>query len=201
VGIENPSLKNILSKRRLFAALQSKYRAQCKIDVIAAWQTCELALALIDSTANEYSLDRDKVILQEQSIQAFEDGLNLSYDLFYKSQDQKHFDNCFKLLERSKGKVLLENLRMVNQFASVSSSLLENEREIKSELLLVEQSIFKGELAEHPSTDLPAMRERYSDLKHDYANLMEDMKRNAPDYYKLRFDHRMIDLQKIQAEL
>jgi len=200
-GLENPPLKNILSKRRLFIALQSKYRTQHKINVNTAAQTCELALALLDSTANEYSLDRDKVILQEQSIQAFEDGINMSYDLFHKTQDQKYFDNCFALIERSKGKVLLENLRMVNQFASVNPSLLESEREIKSELLLVEQSIFKGELAASPPADLPAMRERYADLKHDYANLIQNIKHNAPDYYKLRFDHHVVDLQKIKTEL
>src|SRR6478736_3356589 len=201
MGLENPPLKNILSKRRLFTALQSKYRAQRKLDVTTAGQTCELALALLDSTANEYSLDRDKVILQEQSIQAFEDGINMLYDLFHKTQDQKHLDHCFALIERSKGKVLLENLRMVNQFASVDPSLLENEREIKSELLLVEQSIFKGELAASPPADLPAMRERYADLKHDYANLIQNIKHNAPDYYKLRFDHHVVDLQKIKTEL
>lgn len=205
---ENPDLKNILSKKRLFLVLQSKYRAQLKqcphtdtASTLAAWQTCQLSLALSDSTVNEYSLDRDKVILAERTIQAFEDGLRMKYHLFRQTKSMRHFDDCFRLAERSKGNVLLENLRMVNQFASVDPVLLEKERQIKSELVLTEQGIYKGELAKSQPPDLPTLRERYADLKREYASLMEDIKLHAPDYYKLRFDHHVIDPRKIQTNL
>lgn len=208
-AFNNPSLHNILSKKQLFTTLQKKSQLLWKIYGIrkdtsilkSAWATNKLALALLDSTANEFSLDKDKVILTEQSFSAFDEGIQIAYTMYQQTNDEIFFENCFSLTDKSKGRVLLEKLRVVNQFAGISPELLIAERELKSELLLTEQGLYKEELKKNVSSELPLLRERYSDSKRHYAALIGKIKKEAPDYYHLRFDHQVISTQQMQRQL
>lgn len=199
----NPFLKNVISKKQLFSILQKKSQLEEKLyngkDVsilLRAFNTNQLSLALLDSTANEFSLDKDKIILSEQSYSAFEDGIRISNSLYQKTRDEKYFTNVISLIEKSKGNLLLENLRLVNRFSGIKQEWLEREKELKSEMLLVEQSLYQTEKSDHQKS-----RERYAVLKRDYSSLIEQIKREAPDYYKLRFDHSVASPQTIQQQL
>ncbi len=205
----NPSLKNILFKKQLFKTLQLKSQLLEKLALanndrkmlLKAYRSNQLSLALLDSTANEFSLDKDKVILADESLGAFEASIRVAFLLHEQTGEARYFNDCFNLMDRAKGFILLENLRLVNHFGSINPEWLEKEKAIKSELFVTEQALYKNEISPIPPDGAYAVRERYADLKRDYANLIEDIKRNAPDYYNLRFDHHVIEPQKIQAEL
>lgn len=206
---ENPLLRGIPFKKQLFKALQMKSHLLEKLSLVnndrqlllKSLHCHQLSIALLDSTANEFSLDRDKVILADETRDAFEGGIRVAFSLYHHSGEANYFDDCFSLIERGKGLILLENLRLVNNFGGANPEWLEKEKAIKSELFDSEQAIYKNEIRHTSSKETQSLRDRYADLKRDYASLMEDIKHHAPDYYKLRFDHHVIDPQKIQTEL
>jgi len=208
-SLDNPVLVNILSKKHLFSALQAKARLLEKSfhqtkqfnNLKQAFETNQLLLSLLDSTANEYSLDQDKIILTEQSYSAFEDGIRMSSILYQETHDDQYFNNIISLIEKSKGILLLENLRMVNRFSGIRQEWFEKERELKSQLLLAEQAIYDFELTPKKSDNLQNLRIQYEDIKRDYSKLISQIKREAPDYYKLRFDHSVISVRAIQHQL
>ena len=201
----NPDLQSVISKKQLFRVLQKKSRLEEKLytatnDVnllIRAFRTNQFSLALLDSTANEFSLDKDKIILSEQSYSAFEDGIRISNKLYQKSGEEKYFTSVVSLIERSKGNLLLENLRLVNRFSGIKQEWLEREKELKAEMLLTEQSLYQTE----NSDDVQKNRERYAAIKRDYGALIEQIKRDAPGYYKLRFDHSVVSPETIQKQV
>jgi CHAT domain-containing protein len=205
----NPNLKNVLSKKQLFSVLQKKAQLHEKISVlkndlgalVKAFNTNHLALALLDSTANEFSLDKDKIILSEQSYAAFEDAIRISNTLYKKANEEKYFNNVIALIEKSKGNLLLENLRLVNRFSGIKQEWLNQEKELKAEMLLVEQSIYQAEEKSEGKAELQKSRERYAAIKREYSALIEQIKREAPDYYKLRFDHSVVSGEMIQQQL
>jgi tetratricopeptide (TPR) repeat protein len=205
----NPSLERIISKKHLFTALQKKsvlleqlFRRKGTLpDLEKAFRTNRLALALLDSTANEFSLDRDKIILREQSFSAFESSIRMAYELYRQTGDEQYLDDCFTLMDKSKGVLLLENLRLVNRFSGVRPEWLERERTYKSEMLLLEQSLYRAELNKKNPGELNAVRERYASVKNDYARLMENFKKESPDYYRLRFDRTVITPEMVQRQL
>ena len=207
-GSENPMLVNVVSKKQLFHALRMKtvlfenlfQKTQDVSDLTQALNTNRLSLALLDSTANEFSLDKDKIILSEQSYSAFEDGIRISNKLYQATRDEKYFANVIALIEKSKGNLLLENLRLVNRFSGIKQEWLEREKELKAEMLLTEQALYEAEASEKES-DVQQIRERYAMIKRDYSTLIEQIKREAPDYYKLRFDHSVVTSETIQQQL
>ncbi|HEU5292983.1 MAG TPA: CHAT domain-containing protein [Cyclobacteriaceae bacterium] len=202
----NPVLQNVFSNRQLFGVLQKKSRLEEKLSandvglLIRAQNTNQLSLSLLDSTTNEFSLDRDKIILSEQSYSAYEDGIRISNKLYEITSEEKYFSNVVSLIEKSKGNLLLENLRLVNRFSGIKQEWLEREKELKAEMLLTEQALYKAGGTEK-SNDIQRTRERYATIKRDYSTLIEQIKREAPDYYKLRFDHSVVSAETIQKQL
>src|SRR5258706_3505802 len=205
----NPALIGLLSKKQVFKVLQKKSRLLEKlfgenkdINVLTrAFHTNQLSLALLDSTANEVSLDKDKVNLAEESYSAFEDGIRMAYELYQQSNDKKYLVDCFSLIDKSKGIVLLDNLRQVDRFAGINLELVNREKEIKSELFLTEQDLYEQEIKNQKPAELATARERYASLKRDYADLMNKIKSEAPEYYRLRFDRDVIEAEDIQNKL
>jgi|GEM_PF-2279088 len=208
-GQENPPLTNILSKKQLFVSLQMKSRLMEKLyqkkkdDSLLhqAWQINQLSLALIDSTANEFTLDKDKIILAEQSYSAYEDGIRMAYLLFQQTGQENYFADCFSLADKSKGILLLENLRLVNRFAGINPEWLDQEKDLKSELLFSEQAVYESELKKGRADELNTLREHFANAKHEYAALINKIKKEAPDYYRLRFDRRVIAPDLIQSKM
>lgn len=206
---ENPVLRNILSKNHLFSALRSKSRllekSFTKTKRVSflnqAFETNQLSLTLLDSTANEFSLDKDKIILSEQSFGAFEDGIRIANKLYQITGEEKYFNSVLSLIEKSKGVLLLENLRLVNRFSGIKQEWLEREKELKAEMLLVEQALYQSELKEDKPEHVQQTRERYASLKGDYDILINQIKKEAPDYYKLRFDHSVVSAEIIQNQI
>ncbi len=206
---ENPALSQVLSKKRLFTVLHRKSTLLEKMfkeegDAMLlnlAYQTNQLALALFDSTANEFSLDRDKIILREQSFSAFEGSIRMAYELYRQTGDEQYLTDCFALADKSKGVLLLENLRLVNRFSGVQQEWLEKEKAYKSEMLLLEQSIYQAELNKKNIEELNAVRERYASVRNDYARLMESFKNESPQYYRLRFDRTVVTPEIVQQQL
>jgi len=205
----NPSLTEVLSKKQLFVVLQKKSLLLEKLfkknkdvkKLISAFHTNQLSLALLDNTADEISLDRDKVILAEDSYSAFEDGIRMAYALYHQNNDKQYLIDCFSLIDKSKGIVLLEKLRQVDRFAGINPELVNREKEIKSELFLTEQNLYGLEIGNQKPAALAAARERYASLKRDYAELMNKIKSEAPEYYRLRFDRGVIETKDIHDKL
>ncbi len=206
---DNPELNNILSKKSLFQVLQRKYSLLEKLSaqqgdssiLQKAWTTNQLALALIDSTANEVSLDKDKVILAEQSFHAYEDGIRMGIKLFDQTGDDRYFQTCFSMIDKSKGVLLLENLRLVNHFAGVDKQWLDKERDLKSELLSYEGEIFRLTTEGGKPEQLLFFREEYGKAKRDYALLIDSIKKRSPSYYQLRFNHQVMTARDVQQQL
>jgi CHAT domain-containing protein len=204
----NPHLEDLFSKKQVFKVLQKKSQLLEKLFLaeketkilISAANANKLALTLLDSTANEISLDKDKVILAEETYSAFEDGIRLANTLYKQTGGKRYLDDCFTLVDKSKGILLLENLRSVNRFSGINPEWLSREKEIKSELLLTEQDLYKLEIENKSTTELAASRERYGALKRDYASLISKIKTEAPDYYRLRFDHSVISANEVQSQ-
>jgi tetratricopeptide (TPR) repeat protein len=205
----NPLLKQVISKKHLFAALHQKssllekmYQEMGNVPVLKkAFRTNQLALALLDSTANEFTLDKDKIILREQSHSAFEVGIRMAHELYRQTGDGQYFNDCFGLADKSKGVLLLENLRMVNRFSGVKQEWLEKEKALKSEINRMEQSLYEAELKRKKDDELSLIRDRYLETKKDYEVLVAQIKKEAPDYYHLRFDRSAISPEEVQESL
>ncbi len=202
----SPSPKRILSKKLLFEALQRKSNIEERMasnrkdveHLIQSYGTNQLSLALLDSTLNEFSLDNDKMLLADRSYSGFEDGIRLASTLYSITRQEQYLNEAFTLMDRSKGFLLLENLRLVNRFAGISTEWLDTEKGLKAELREAEKALYE---ASGGNDDLPEVRERYAALKRSLSELMTRIKREAPNYYQLRFDHSVVTVPDLKNRL
>jgi CHAT domain-containing protein len=197
--LSNKKLFNVLEVKSLLEeTLYNKHQQLSALE--AALATNRQAIALLDSTSIDFSLDEDRVNLKEQGYQAFERGIRINNLLYRLTGKQQYAAQVFSLMEMSKSMLLLENLRVVNRFSRVSEEWLSREKEIKSELFAVEKSLYQIELGKG-SDDPHKLRQRYADLKQEHRMLIDRLRKQSPDYYRLRFDHSVVTPEAVQAKL
>jgi CHAT domain-containing protein len=204
----NPALNKVLSNKRMFAALQHRSRLFEKryhIDRSTSWlqkayATNHLALALLDSTASDFSFDEDKIVLTEQSYGAYEDGIRMAILLHEVTGKTRYLDECFRLLDKSKGILLLDKLRLVTRFSGLNEEWLIREKELKSEMLVTEKALHTASLQNNQG-EVQSSRERLASIKRDYSTLMDKVKRESPDYFRLRYDRDPVSIDIVQKEL
>jgi CHAT domain-containing protein len=205
-----PVLNGILAKKNLFTSLHylsglhflNFKNANDDRSLDKAWDISKLSIALLDSAMNEVGLQKDKVIVAEQTFSAYENAIRIGFEKFRITGDDRYLEECFLLTDKSKGSVLLENLRTVNSFAGVDPVWFDRERELQSELSLMEQSLHKLEVDPgKDSTGLHEIRASFAARKHEYSELLETLQLKAPEYYKLRFDHSVLPTASIQKDL
>ncbi|MFN3840396.1 MAG: CHAT domain-containing protein [Cyclobacteriaceae bacterium] len=199
--------QKVLSNKLLFNALLEKAGILEKLHEIhkqtyylkQAVEINQLAIALLDSTSIEFSFDDDRINLTAQGYRAYEEGIRVNH-LFYRlTGDEKHLTQVFLLMERSKGILLLENLRKVSRFSGVRDEWLSREKELKAEILAAEKLLFEEETNKRGVSN--HLRQRLADLKQKYNKLVDQLKEEAPDYYKIRFDHTVVSTASVQRQL
>ncbi|HEY0743610.1 MAG TPA: CHAT domain-containing tetratricopeptide repeat protein [Chryseosolibacter sp.] len=179
--------------------LNSYYHRKRDIKLIMAARSANhMALQLLDSTRNEFSLEKDKVVLGEDAVKVYQTGLHIATELYRETNDQRYLAECFELMDKSKSAVLMDHIKLVKSFGGIPSELIDRERELKVELSAAEQQLYT---AESKKEETSTHRQHLGDIKRAYAALLNDIKVSAPNYYKLRIENKQLTLSEAQGML
>jgi CHAT domain-containing protein len=203
----NPSLKGPFLKREMFQALAFKanvlttyYHHQKKQSfLMAAREANLLAISLLDSTRNEFSLEKDKMILGDEAVRVYETSIQIASLLYTTNDDFRYAAECFELMDKSKSAVLLDHLKLVRNFSRIPGVILERERQLKTELTVAENKIFESG-AEEKAMQYTQTK-AFSDLKKAHALLFQEIKSTYPGYYKLRIANNAITLSDVRTKV
>lgn len=158
----------------------------------SAWATISAAVNAMDVLyAGDLKSEEDKLLLFQQSSKIIESGVQIAWQLGPEFHAQ-----AFELSEKGKAIILLEAYRNSNalQLAGISDSLLEREAQLKYEISEAEDAVFRADNAE-------ALRDRLFDARQEYRNLLRAMEKKYPDYYRLRYDRQVADVEQVQHSL
>lgn len=203
---QNPSLNLLYMPKEMVmtlnqkAALLTSFYQQKKADdlLLAARNTNLLGIQLLDSTRNEFSLEKDKVVLGEDAVKVYQTGLHLASILYDKTKDPKYLSECFDLMDRSRSAVLMDHIKLVKSFSGIPAELQDRERELKVELSAAEQQLYNAEVKKQETS---SHRQHFGEIKKAYTALLNDIKRAAPNYYKLRIENTTSGLAETQSML
>jgi CHAT domain-containing protein len=203
---QNPSLNLLYMPKEMVMTLNQKatlltsFYQQKKADdlLLAARNTNLLAIQLLDSTRNEFSLEKDKVVLGEDAVKVYQTGLHLASILYEKTKDPKYLSECFDLMDRSRSAVLMDHIKLVKSFSGIPAELQDRERELKVELSVAEQQLYNAEVKKQETS---SHRQHFGEIKKAYTALLNDIKRAAPNYYKLRIENTTSGLAETQSML
>jgi hypothetical protein len=142
--IHKQTVMTLHQKATTLASLYQRLRSDSHL--VAARKTNRLALQFIDSARNEFSLDKDKVVLGEDAAKVYQTGLYLSSTLYRQTKDIRYLSECFELMDKSKSAVLMDHIKFIKRFSGLPSELMNRERELKVELSIAEQQLYTAEI-------------------------------------------------------
>ncbi len=208
----NPDLKNVYAKMQLLSALALKAEILERLDssqsnklktLQASRVTSQLASDLIDQLRNEYETEGSKLMLGETAQQVYEHGIRAAFKLYKMTNSPDVYESMFRFCEKSKISVLLDAIRDLHakQLGGIPDSLLEQEKDLKIELVFYDTEIQKEKLKkEKPdSSKIKNYEDHYFSLKREYEKLMDHLAASHPKYDELKNTAKttsVFDLQK-----
>lgn len=150
------------------------------------------------SRQNRKSME-DKISLGNLSFDIYKGAVGLCSRLFEIKKDRKYLEMAYYFIEKNKGGVLLEALAgsEAKQFAGIPDSLLEVEKELKSDI-----SFLYKKLAESPGESIELKtRNKLFDLNRKYEAFISKMEHDFPAYHQLKYSVNEATIADIQERI
>mgnify|MGYP005852056311 CR=1 FL=1 len=205
----NPAIQEYYKGRTLLNSLLLKAQALEEKHFAQSLKLRELQLALrclqqADSLAarlRQISISReDKLALAAISSELYQDAVRICLALAEGSLKKKYYEElAFYFAEKSKAAVLLEAISesQAKSFANIPDSLLRKELELKSKIAFLELR-----LSEKPEENIAlAYREELFGQRRLYEIFIEELEKDYPEYYRLKFSSSNFSLQALQQAL
>lgn len=199
--LENPPPEKVLQKQELLRILGQKSEALNARMTNESYQASvvaiETAILTIDLLKPKFKNDKDKTFLIENAFPAIESGIEALYQLHKSTKDPIHLKKIFRFFEKSKSVVLISALltSKATQFSKIPAELIEEERNLKSKILVLEKKISLSKEQSKPQKDL------LFDAKNKYRYLIEDIEKNHPSYFNLKYNNTTVELEQFQKTL
>lgn len=195
---KNPQLdQSINSRIELLKVLKGKAEVLRLIEgsQVAALQTYQLASSLLDSLRINYVAAGSKYVLLEQATAIYEGAIQTALSL-------DSLELAWEWAERSKAVLLLENLKKIQaaEFANLPDSLLQRERDYKVEIAYEERQLFSAQRKGNQAM-VDSLRQKLFYQRRNYQQFLEQLERDNPRYYQLKYDTKVASLQEVQNEL
>lgn len=202
----NPSLNSISSKKSMMQLLFRKGRLLTQLHNVTsqdsllyfAQTVTGMAIELIHSSRHDFALDKDKVVLVDESMRVYEQAIQIELELFKQTGDLKHLYEAFTLIDNGKSAVLFDHLKLVKEFSRIPPHVILQASELRAELSFAEEALFQ---AESRNQDASAERMALADFKQAHAALQAQIEESYPEYYRLLLDDGRISLNEVQADI
>ena len=149
---------------------------------------------LVDKMRQGFRRESSQLFLSGRSLPAFEEAIALAW------ANGRGAGEAFRFAEKSKAVLLYGAVkgRELKDFAGVPPKMLGREAALKEELQRINQAIDEAEADSTAYRDLLRQRLAQQGM---YEALMDSFGRQYPDYFKLKYDHQVMDIPAVQAAL
>ncbi len=201
---KNPSFAQIKSnKKDVLNTLNKKAALQFKLYessndanlLLQTWNTCQLAIELLESIRiGNYSVE-DKQTLLEDSYAIFELALQTANEL-----GENYWESAFQILEKSKAFSLLENFQKTtaNSIGGIPEGTIAKEKVLSYQIAELEKILYTDVLSEEKTI---STQNRIFELKRALETLVATLEEQYPIYHQLKYDFSIVSIQKLQSFL
>jgi CHAT domain-containing protein/Tfp pilus assembly protein PilF len=205
----NPSLKNYYNGYVLLYSLLYKAQVFEKRyfgktlrfrDLADGLKTLQYCDSLIDRLRQQSTNENDKLALGVIANDVYANGVRLASETSLNAVHKKQFmELAFYFAEKSKSAVLLESISDANakSYAGIPSSLMEEEKNLKSAMSLTTQKLSQKPTAEEEKN----LRETAYNLNRSYESFIKKLEHDFPQYFNLKFNSTSPSMQEIQKNL
>jgi len=201
-----PPLKNILSPFAFLESLQSKAqyfakRSPTLKNQLLSLETYQLANQWIDSLQTSYVLEGSQLFWSKRFKEVYEGTIKQAYHLYKLTSETKYIDIAFEAAEKSKALLLLEGLKDSESqaVASLPDSLVQKEKDLKLEVAFYEKSL-RTATEKKQEKRIQLYQSYLADKRLALGNLKEQMERDYPDYYQMKYANTNVSIEQLQVK-
>ena len=167
-----------------------------------ASETALLTDQFFDIIKSGYQTPESKTYLTSQALSFYETSINIAYDLYRLTNEEKFIEQVFSYFEKNKSLLLLENIRMNESlsYSGLPDSLLIEEERLKRDISLYKEKIHEAK-SSGDSGQIKLYENYYFTKKRDLDLLVESFKAKYPEYYKLKYNISHVSVGDIQEFL
>lgn len=190
-------LNSLLAKAEVLEERHFSKSASMR-DLNFALQTIETCDVLIEQIRRIRQSKSDKIALSNTATQMYEYAIRLCLQLREVNFNKKMYaEKAFYFAEKSKSAVLLSAIAdtEAKEYGGVPTDFITRENNIKNNITRLEQKI-----ATNPTTS-KAYQDSLFILKRVYENFIQDLEKNYPDYFNLKYNNQVITLEKLRNSL
>jgi len=199
----NPPVELLKSENTIFQALEAKAKTfylqylksqEGRKGLISALDCYESILRIENLLRQQFRDESASFVLQQASHKRVEQGIKIAYTLFQATNDTQYLNRAFALSEKSRAVLLKEALREIAAKTKglIPDSLYNKERHFRQRLALLKASVL-------PDTDEQA--NQIQSLEQSLIQLENTLKKEHPNYHKIKYQEESINLSTIRQEL
>ena len=207
IGLQPKLDKNTEAPIILLELLQAKGQAlQQKSNtpgfLTASLETYLSAIDWIDSLKEGHLLEKSTLAWGSTYRQVYEEGLNVTHQLYSQEPSQTLLNTAFILSEKSKANLLLEAFATQSALhqSNIPEEILNEERNLGIDIAYYEKASLSA--LEAKDTLKAKLFQSYVSEKHiELAHLKAQMQADYPDYFQLKYAQNQLNIETIQQNL
>ena len=210
---KNPSLDQIIQKLGTLDLITGKAKAflgkyksdQNQENLNLASEHYLLATQIIQTIREGYNTAASKHILAGKANHVYEQAIEVCDLLYQKTNDVKHIKQAFLFAESNKSITLLESMTKETalSLSGIPDTLLGLERSLNIKLKFAERQLGESKSKKEGNNQETVNRleqERF-ELKESYKRLIDQIEKEYPKYYELKYAYENASVFKIQKDL
>ena len=213
IPAENPdfakvnNFKILISALKMMAILQGqRYNAsQDQEDLVRAMDYYYTLDQLIDFLRIRYETHGAKLSLAKEAHEIYDGAIFNAQLLFQLTQDPGFAQDAFQFSEKSKGLLLLQALKQseAQLFSKTDQLKLDKLRALELSLTEIEKSYFleSSNPLSFENGVIDSIQTLIFNQKQQLSELVDGLKKSAPEYYNLRYHSEALSIKEIQKSL
>jgi len=163
-------------------------------------RTYQTAFNFHDQLQKEISTENSRLFQAKNITPYIESALKIAYEL--QENDQDVSKAAFQFMEKNKATVLLQAMNEAHalKYANLPDSLLEQEKDLKIAITFHQKQLNEA-IEYEDTTEIVRLDKLLFEEKQQYRLLMDDLEKNHPKYFRLKYQQNQTKLSDVQNQL
>ncbi|BDS13460.1 CHAT domain-containing protein [Aureispira anguillae] len=195
-------LNAISTKGEILYGMSQK---EVKEDLEKVLDNYDIAVQLLNRLRKIHRNEGEKYELSALTHQFCQQAVVTANTLYELTKDAAFLEEIFRYGELSKGAVLLETLQdlKAKKIAKIPQELIQKEHQLKVELAYLNKEIFYTykDTSKLSAKRIGQLEKEVEDRMKAHELLLQQLEKEYPDYYKMKYDYKTVTLADLQREL
>ena len=173
-------------------------------NLLSSYSCFQLSSQLVDKVRHSFKAEGSKLSFSTKAFSLYVKGINISLKLFELTKNNEYKKSAFKFSEESKAGVLFDavtDLKAKN-FSGIPDTLLEKEKNLRIDLAYFDTQILNEKQKKQSSPEkIKELEEKYFSSHQQYLSLLENLEKNYPSYYEMKYKEKDLSVENLQKLL